>query len=169
MRLSALPFALAAFYAAPSGAQEVSGTVSGTLDQRPAEWHVRAGGTELPRSGWRDGTQDQVIQVTGFATREGQSARDALELRFVASSGPNGLEAVPGRMVLHDGPDGKDWTAGPRDITLDLTTLARNDDDLSVSGEATARLTPEDASGSDRTLSVNVSFETLLQRLPDEE
>lgn len=127
----------------PVAAQDVSGTMTGTLGLEDAIWYLRpADGGDA--SGWTWDGDEAVVRLVGHVRRGNSDASGgALTIAFRTEGNPTELDVSEFTISMEpreqDGP-GPAFSAGGANADLDVETLVVSGTDMVVAGSFSGRL-----------------------------
>lgn len=162
--------------AGPAVAQEVTGTITGTLALEPAVWYVTSSEGES-LSGWEWDGNEVVVRLVGHVRRDTASATEgAVTIVFRTVGNPTELNVSEFTISLD--PDGEDgdgphYTAGAANADLDVEALVVSDDEMALGGSFAGRLI---LGGADElvldedvpSVTVDGNFQATIPRMSDE-
>ena len=139
---AALAFGL---IAAAALAQDVHGTISGTLDLEEVEWTILEG-EDFPAPTWSDTPDGIEVELYGYAQSETPARDNAIAVTFTVPSVTTEAVAMDPQVALARS-EGQDLVASGENIDLQLSIFSFEGDRLTVAGDLFATMTP---GGSDR-------------------
>ena len=130
--------------ATPLAAQDVSGTITGTLGLEPASWYVSTL-DDTGGSGW-DRTDNAVdVRLVGLVSREAASlSQGALTIDIQTEGNPTEMDVTDFTIrLLSDGAvgeAGETYSASAANADLDLETLEISGNSMVLAGSFSGRL-----------------------------
>ncbi|MDF0600691.1 hypothetical protein P1J78_08115 [Psychromarinibacter sp. C21-152] len=121
-------------------AQQTASSITGTLGLDAAQWRLTAP-DDGPQSGWRETETGRVLHMVGRPFEGAGDDDDLLSITIRTTGGGDAVaaEAVEIRYAPADGPEV--MASGPN-ADLTLTAFDLSDDELAVSGDLVATMTP---------------------------
>lgn len=160
---------------APVMAQDVTGTITGTLGLKPAIWYVTTSDSD-DLSGWRWDGNEVEVRLVGQVRRETtRAAEGTLTIVFRTEGNPTemNISEYTISVTQDDEQDsGLDYTAGAANADLDIEALVVSDTEMALGGSFAGRLIlggAEELVLKDDVPSVTVdgNFQATIPRLPD--
>lgn len=130
----------ACLLAAPLGAQEGTGTITGTLDLDPAKWVVASRG-DRPTSAVSSTENGTEIRIVGTPEPESDGGTGTLTMEIEAEAGAIEARATDVRIELQRGEDM--LFAESENIDLTIEAYRQAGSDLAIAGSFVAVLSPE--------------------------
>lgn len=130
--------------ATPMAAQDVSGTITGTLELEPANWYVSAV-ESTDASGW-DRTGNAVdVRLVGLASRDApRTMEGALAMTFQIAGNPTDMNVQSFRISFFSGgdvgEDGLTYSADAANADLSVEALQISGDTMVLAGSFAGRL-----------------------------
>lgn len=139
--------ALALLSALPTGltAQNVTGTITGTLGLDPANWTI-VETDDVAASGWEDTENGYRMTVIGYPDVEQPSPDNAITITFTADAGAVEPAAEDARVEIAQGEDAP-LVATDENIDFSLTAFVVEGSDIVVAGDLVAAMTPGGSEG----------------------
>ncbi|MFD0859858.1 hypothetical protein [Roseovarius aquimarinus] len=156
--------------AAPIGAQQTDGTVTGTLDFEERVWNVAGADAERP-SGWQEtegALEARIRAIPGASASETAGPSEILTLSFTARQDGTTPEAEDLRVTLTGGAEG-DLSAAPANTDITLNALSVEGTDMIVAGSFVAVLTPGDteelvAADAEGAVTLDGNFQATIEQ-----
>ncbi|MFW5641160.1 MAG: hypothetical protein ACOCTP_01745 [Roseicyclus sp.] len=150
-------------------AQTGSGTISGTYNADDAAWTLAEGGDGVPRTGWTDLEDGLGVTLVGSPVPNEAGGGGTLVLEFDLQGAPQELRvSEPSVWMVAVGQDER-LMAGPENIDLSVTALERDGDEIVISGNIVAGLSPGGAGeltiDNDDAVLIDGNFQATLTRL----
>ena len=126
-------------------AQDVHGTISGTLDLEEVEWTILEG-ENLPAPAWSETPDGIEVDLYAYAQSETPTRDNAIAVTFTVTGDPTEAAARDPQVTLAR-PGGRDLMANGENIDLQLNSFSFQGDRLAVTGDLFATMTPGGSEG----------------------
>jgi hypothetical protein len=159
---------LALLLVLPTGlaAQNVKGTITGTLGLDPANWTILET-DEVPSSRWEEAGESYRVTIVGYPEAEQPSPENAITITFTADAGA--VEPVAQKARVEIARDGAEpLVAGDQNIDFSLTAFEVEETDIAMAGNLVAAMAPGGSDGlvveGDDALTFDGNFQATVPR-----
>lgn len=150
--------------ALPEEPDSVLGSITGTLDLRPAEWRVTED-TEQAGSHWSREGAELSVQMSGILDGVGDASRLLIAFDL---AGPESSADPTNIHVALTHPDFEEpLVAAADDLSLEMTTVTQLADSMVLAGGINALLQVPDSESDENDVTLDGNFQVSLPREED--
>jgi hypothetical protein len=151
--------------AAPVTAQDGAGTITGTLDLKPARW-IAAGAGEEPTSGWTETDTGTEIRLVGTPEAQGDGGAGTLTIQMDVETGA--IEARVSEVEVMLQRSNETWVSNSETIDLTLEAFQPSGNDVVVAGSFVTTVFADSVEGlatdSGKGLTIDGNFQATVPK-----